>query len=109
MASRSYRLKANESPAEGVRRIALGRTDKAVERLEEIEGDELAAAVHGARKDLKKLRGPCGWSATSSVRSGSRPETAATGRRTSVLGRRDAEVKLETLAHLRQRSAPSAR
>ncbi len=105
MPSRSYRLKTKEDPSEGLRRIAQGRAEKAVERLEEVEGDELAAAIHGARKDLKKLRG-----ALRLVRHElGEKRFKAENRRYRDAGRllsgsRDAEVKLETLTHLHQRS-----
>jgi CHAD domain-containing protein len=57
-ADRSYRLSRGESVGAGTRRIAAGRAEKAVERLRAIESGELEAgeAIHGARKDLKKLR-----------------------------------------------------
>jgi CYTH domain-containing protein/CHAD domain-containing protein len=103
--SRSYRLKTKEAPAEGLRRIALGRTEKAVERLVGVEGDELAGAIHGARKDLKKLRG-----ALRLVRYElGEKKFKAESRRYRDAGRllsgsRDAEVKLETLTHLHHRS-----
>jgi CYTH domain-containing protein/CHAD domain-containing protein len=105
MPSRSYRLKTKEAPSEGLRRIALGRTEKAVERLDGVEGDELAGAIHGARKDLKKLRG-----ALRLVRYElGKKKFRAENRRYRDAGRllsgsRDAEVKLETLTHLHQRS-----
>ena len=56
--SRTYRLLIDEDAAEGIRRAILGRLDKATERLREAagEGDALAEAIHGARKDLKKAR-----------------------------------------------------
>ena len=106
MASRSYRLKTKEAPVEGVRRIALGRTEKALERLEGVEEDDLAAAIHGARKDLKKLRGLARL-----VRhelGGKRFKAENSRYRDAgrlLAGSRDAEVKLETLASLRQGSA----
>lgn len=103
--SRAYRLKAGESPSVGMQRIALGRTGKALERLDGVEGDELAVAIHGARKDLKKLR---------ALLRMLRPELGekrfkAENRRYRDAGRllsgsRDAEVKLETLAKLAQGS-----
>jgi CHAD domain-containing protein len=105
MPSRSYRLKTKEAPSEGLRRIALGRTEKAVERLDGVEGDELAGAIHGARKDLKKLRG-----ALRLVRYElGKKKFKAESRRYRDAGRllsgsRDAEVKLETLTHLHHRS-----
>ena len=39
-----------------MRRIAPGRADEALEQLRGADGGDLAAAIHGARKDLKKLR-----------------------------------------------------
>lgn len=57
-ADRSYRFLDDEGVEDGARRIAAGRAEKAVERLRAIETGELEAdeAIHGARKDLKKLR-----------------------------------------------------
>jgi len=56
--SRTYRLQGDEDAATGMRRVILGRLEKATERLREAgeDGDALAEAVHGARKDLKKAR-----------------------------------------------------
>jgi CYTH domain-containing protein/CHAD domain-containing protein len=54
--SKTYRLKPKEGAADGLRRVARGRAEKAVERLGEGAEDDLAESVHGARKDLKKLR-----------------------------------------------------
>lgn len=51
----TYRLKRKESPEEGLRRVARGRLEQAVTRLRD-EQAVPAEAVHGARKDLKKLR-----------------------------------------------------
>lgn len=103
--SRAYRLKSKEGLADGVRRIALGRTDKALERLDGVEGDALAAAVHGARKDLKKLRALLRLVrpelGAKRFKAGNRRYRGA-GRLLS--GSRDAEVKLETLAKLADRS-----
>jgi CYTH domain-containing protein/CHAD domain-containing protein len=102
--SRSYRLKRGEAAAEGMRRIALGRTERALERLEGFEEGGLAGAIHGARKDLKKLRGVLRL-----VRVELGEETfKAENRRYRDAGRllsgsRDAEVKLETLSALRHR------
>lgn len=53
--SRAYRLKRGEPVAFGLRRVARGRVDHAVELLHDPDADEVEA-VHGARKDLKKLR-----------------------------------------------------
>ena len=54
--SRSYRLARNEPPNEGLRRVARGRVERALERLRRESAEDPAEAVHGARKDLKKLR-----------------------------------------------------
>jgi CHAD domain-containing protein len=104
MPSRSYRLKTEEAPAEGVRRIALGRIGKALERLKGVEGDELAAAIHGARKNLKKLRGVLRLVRDELGRKTFKAENRRyrdAGRLLS--GSRDAEVKLQTLLALRHR------
>lgn len=55
---RSYRFLEGEGIGEGARRIASGRAEKAIERLRAIGAGEVEAekAIHGARKDLKKLR-----------------------------------------------------
>lgn len=103
--SRSYRLKGEESPSEGVRRIALDRAEKAVEELDGAgEGGNFAASIHAARKDLKKLRGVARL-----VRAelGNDLYRAANQRFRDagrlLAGSRDAEVKVETLGLLRGR------
>jgi CHAD domain-containing protein len=53
--SRTFRLRRREPLAYGVRRVARGRLECAVERLRDGDLDEVEA-VHEARKDLKKLR-----------------------------------------------------
>jgi CHAD domain-containing protein len=54
---RAYKLASDERAGAGIRRIALGRADSAIERLREAElAADPAASIHGARKDLKKLR-----------------------------------------------------
>lgn len=102
--SAAYRLKRKESPAGGVRRIALGRAQKARERLREAGGEGAAEAIHGARKDLKKVRAVLRLSRDGLGEKAYRSEN----RRFRDAGRllsesRDAEVKLETLAKLRER------
>jgi CHAD domain-containing protein len=102
---RAYRLQAGEAPSGGMRRIALARADSALQRLDEAERvDDSAACIHGARKDLKKLR--------ALVRLLRRELGAglyrAENRRYRDAGRqlsatRDAEVKLRTLEALRER------
>ena len=54
---RSFHLKHHEKPGEGIRRVALGRADSALEGLRGLgSADDEAATIHGVRKDLKKLR-----------------------------------------------------
>jgi CHAD domain-containing protein len=56
--SGSYQLARDEGLAAGLTRVAAGRAEKALERLRESSAGEAnsADAVHGARKDMKKLR-----------------------------------------------------
>ncbi|MBA3867244.1 MAG: CHAD domain-containing protein [Solirubrobacterales bacterium] len=54
--SRSYHLKRDEGAADGLRRVARGRVEKAAGRLRDADGEDRAKAIHGARKDLKKIR-----------------------------------------------------
>jgi CHAD domain-containing protein len=103
--SRSYRLKGDETPTDGIRRIALGRAQKAVEELCDAgNGSDFATSVHAARKDLKKLR-----SALRLIREGLGEDVYRTeNQRYRDAGRefgqsRDAEVKTETLSALRER------
>jgi CHAD domain-containing protein len=105
MSGRAYRLKGNETPSEGIRRIALGRAGKAIEELDRASGaEDLADSIHAARKDLKKLR-----AVVRLVRAelGDDLYRAENGRYRDagrLLGRsRDAEVKVETLDALRER------
>ena len=100
--SRAYRLLADEDAAAGVRRVIASRLEKAAERLREpLDGDALAEAIHGARKDLKKAR-----AALRLVREEVGEETfkrenhALRDAARMLSASRDAEVKLETLAAL---------
>jgi CHAD domain-containing protein len=100
--ARSYRLKRKESVAEGVRRVARGRAEAARSELSgAIDGDDLAEAIHAARKDMKKLR-----AVLRLVRDELGEEVFRTAnRRYRDAGRllaasRDAEVKVETLDSL---------
>jgi len=103
---RAYRLLAGEKPAEGLRRIAVGRAERAVERLREAErAEDPSECIHAARKDLKKLRAVARLVRPELGGDLYRAENARyrdAGRLLS--GPRDAEVKLETLAGLRERS-----
>ncbi len=102
---RAYRLKSDESPSAGMRRIVTGRLDKAGERLEAAQvAEDPTACVHGARKDLKKLR-----SALRLVRDelGDERYRAENGvyREAARLmsDTRDAEVKVETVEDICER------
>jgi CYTH domain-containing protein/CHAD domain-containing protein len=102
--SKAYRLKRNEGAADGLRRVARGRAEKASERLEAIGDGDPAEAIHGARKDLKKvravlrlLRGELGGKRFR--RENKRYRDA--GR--LLAASRDAEVKVQTLRELERR------
>jgi CHAD domain-containing protein len=103
--SGSYRLEPDEPAPEGLQRVAAGRARKARKKLGKVEGErEAAAAIHGARKDLKKLR------AVLRLLRDQLGEKAyrAQNRRYRDAGRllsdsRDAEVKVETLDDLELR------
>lgn len=106
MRSRSYHLKRGEGVADGLRRVASGRTEEAIDALRG-GGEDPAAAIHAARKDLKKLR---------AVLRLCRDELGgkvfrAESRRFRDAGRllsssRDAEVKLETVLALDRHFGP---
>lgn len=53
---RSYRLQTDEPVAEGVRRIARGQIDLAVELLENADDGDLGEAIHESRKAFKRVR-----------------------------------------------------
>lgn len=105
MSSGAYRLKSEEGVAEGLRRIASGRADEAVERLARIDDESLATAIHGARKDLKKLRAVLRLLRRELGRDAFRAENRLYREAGRLLSRsRDAEVKLATLRALRDRA-----
>jgi CHAD domain-containing protein len=101
---RGYRLRAGEGVDEGVRRVAHGRVDAAIEELRRESGADVAGAVHGARKDLKKLRSLLRLVRADLGKKRYRAENARYRDAARLLsGPRDAEVKLETLTGLRER------
>ncbi len=101
--SGAYRLEIDEPAPAGLQRVAAGRARKARKKLGEVES-EGAAAIHGARKDLKKLRAVLRLVRD---RLGEKAYRAQ-NRRFRDAGRllsdtRDAEVKVETLDDLERR------
>lgn len=104
MSGRAYRLKGKESAAEGIRRIARGRAEKAIEELDQASGEDFAESVHAARKDLKKLRAVLRLVRAELGDELYRAENERYRDAGRLLGRsRDAEVKVETLDALRER------
>ena len=102
--SRAYRVRRKETPSEGIKRIAEGRAEKALEELRRAGESDPAGSVHAARKDLKKLRSALRLVRSAIGETRFRSENKLyrdAGRRLSAS--RDAEVKLETLAALGER------
>jgi CHAD domain-containing protein len=101
---RTYRLRRKEPAPDGIRRVGRGRADDALEQLREGAKGDLNPAVHEARKDLKKLRSVLRLVRDDLGDAVYRSENVRfrdAGRMLS--GARDAQVKLETLAALRER------
>jgi CHAD domain-containing protein len=97
-------MKHGEGTKKGVRRIADGRAEHALEQLEAARNGRFAEGVHEARKDLKKLRSLLRLSRKGLGKKTYRRENAryrSAARRLS--GARDAEVKLQTLSSLEER------
>lgn len=98
--SRTYRLRGDEDAAAGMRRVIVGRLDKATERLREAgeAGDAQAEAIHGARKDLKKARAALRLIRDElGERAFKRENHALRDAARLLSASRDAEVKLKTL------------
>src|SRR5918994_7021298 len=104
--SAKYELRGDEPVADGIRRVAAGRASSALAHLNgESDVEDDAGAIHEARKDLKKLRSvlrlvrePLGERLYQRENERFREAGRLLG------GARDAEVKLETLAALRDRN-----
>jgi CYTH domain-containing protein/CHAD domain-containing protein len=97
---RKYALKEGEPLGEGMRRIAAGRAEKSLKRLRGNAAGETATAeaIHGARKDMKKLRTLLRLlrdELPKKVYAKEKERYRDAARKLS--GSRDAEVKLETL------------
>src|SRR5436190_2573948 len=54
--SDSYRLLTGEPVSDGIKRVIAGRVDDAIAQLRGEVGSGAAEGVHGARKDIKKIR-----------------------------------------------------
>jgi CHAD domain-containing protein len=95
-----YQLARDEELAAGLTRIASGRAEKALERLRGSSAGEAdtADAVHGARKDMKKLRTVLRLLRDELGSKRYKRENARFRDAARALSEtRDAEVKLETL------------
>jgi len=102
--SRSFRLEREESVGAGLTRIAAGRADSALEKLAGAGDEDLAEAIHGARKDLKKLRAVLRLSREALGEDLFHAENRRFRDAARLLSAsRDAEVRLGTLAALRRR------
>jgi CHAD domain-containing protein len=94
--SRAFRLKQGEALPDGIRRIARGRIDHALEALEDA-GEE---GVHEARKDMKKLRALLRLVGGEPFRA---ERACFRDVARELAGVRDADVMLATLADLEER------
>lgn len=101
---RSYELKGDEELAAGLKRVAAGRAERALERLRG-DGEDAPDAIHGARKDMKKLRAVLRVSRRALPKQIYREENRRYRDAARALSAsRDAEVKLETLDVLVERN-----
>lgn len=103
----TYRFKRKERVDDGIRRIAAGRAEDALSELSTARPDgDLAAAIHAARKDMKKLRAVLRLVRKPLGKEFFRAENHRYRDAARLLSQtRDAEVKLETLGALRERFA----
>jgi CHAD domain-containing protein len=102
-AEQAYRLHTGEPTPEGLRRIARGQLDRAQAELKRAPKRKVAAAVHDARKSLKRLRAAVRLGRDALGEGTYEQENRAfrdTGRR--LAGVRDASVLIETLDDLEQ-------
>jgi CHAD domain-containing protein len=100
-----YRLQTDELVQDGVRRCAREQLDRAIAQLTERMADDPVEAVHDARKALKQERSLLRLVRGTLPRAERRRENAAlrhAGR--TLSGARDAEVMLQALDELAQRS-----
>ena len=101
-----YRLEAEEKPTAGMRRVALERAERAAARLREAgAAEDPSACIHAARKDLKKLRAAVRLLRRELGDDLYRAENERYREAGHLLSAsRDAEVRVETLEELRERS-----
>src|SRR5215213_4499072 len=95
---RRFRLRRGERVPGGIRRIACGQLETAIERLEGRTDEQLGTAVHETRKSLKRLRATVRLARDELGDEVYRRENGAfreAGRR--LAGARDSRVLLETL------------
>jgi CHAD domain-containing protein len=102
--SRAYRIRHDEKAAPAIRRIATGRLDDALEQLGERLDEDVAGAIHEARKDLKKARAVLRLARHRIgddvyLRENTRLRDAAR----ALAGSRDAEAKVGTIEALEER------
>src|SRR4051794_24504634 len=107
--SRAYRIKRSETAADAVRRIITGRLDDALEQLGERLDEDVAGAIHEARKDLKKARAVLRLvrhriDDDAYLRENTRLRDAAR----ALAGSRDAEAKVGTMEALEERFGDEA-
>src|SRR3990170_5834331 len=101
---RQFRLRDGERVPGGLRRVARGQLELAIERLEGDTDEELGTAVHETRKSLKRLRATVRLARDELGDEVYRRENSAfreAGRR--LAGARDSRVLLETLDALSDR------
>jgi CHAD domain-containing protein len=102
----SYRLELAEPVPDALRAVAVERLERAVERLREEHGTDPVAAVHGARKDLKKTRSLLRLARPGMPRDVHRRENRALRDIARAMsGGRDADAMVETADALSQHFA----
>jgi CHAD domain-containing protein len=100
-ASRAYRLNEDEPLPEGIRRVARGRIDHAIDELRGKTDSTPEEAVHEARKDMKKLRALLRLARGELGRDTfARENTCFRDAARELSGARDADVMLQTLGAL---------
>jgi CHAD domain-containing protein len=102
--NRAYRLQDGEAVPDGIRRIALGRLDHALEQLRGKADSSPKESVHEARKDMKKLRSLLRLARTELGSDCFERENAALrGAGRLLSDARDADVMAETVDALAER------